>query len=126
MKRILISQHSRPPGAQRLQARTAGETPSALPTEDATPTNTAEPMALVVNGEGISMNEYNAALKRLQEAQQSINKVTTPQEQKDRVRRKLRHRDADGASRRAERQGAGGCRTAEPHQRAHHRYRRRG
>lgn len=61
------------------------ETPTALPTEDATPTNTAEPMALTVNGEGISLNEYNAALKRLQDAQQSINKVASAQEQRDSV-----------------------------------------
>ena len=42
-------------------------------------------MALMVNGEGITLVEYNAALKRLQDAQQSINKVTTAQEQKDSV-----------------------------------------
>ena len=63
----------------------AAETPTVAPTSEVTPTSTAEPMALMVNGEGITLVEYNAALKRLQDAQQSINKVTTAQEQKDSV-----------------------------------------
>jgi len=60
-------------------------TPTSVPTIEVTPTNTAVPMALLVNGEGISIDEYNAALKRLQDAQQSINKVNTAQEQRDSV-----------------------------------------
>jgi peptidyl-prolyl cis-trans isomerase C len=60
-------------------------TPTQQPVAEGTPTNTPEPMALIVNGEGITMTEYNAALKRLQDAQASINKTATPEEQKNKV-----------------------------------------
>ncbi len=61
----------------------ANPTPIAVPVSESTPTVTPVPMALIVNGEGISLEEYNAALKQLQEAQQSIGKAATPQEQHD-------------------------------------------
>jgi peptidyl-prolyl cis-trans isomerase C len=57
--------------------------PTAEPTSASTPTITPEPMALIVNGEGVTLVEYNAALTRLQEAQQSIGKAASPQEQRD-------------------------------------------
>ena len=58
-------------------------TPTVEPTSESTPTVTPVPMALIVNGEGITMEEYNVALTQLQEAQQSIGKTATPQEQHD-------------------------------------------
>jgi parvulin-like peptidyl-prolyl isomerase len=61
----------------------AGSTPSQSPTSDVPPTSTPLPMALVVNGEGITVDEYNAALKRLQDAQQSIGQSASAQEQHD-------------------------------------------
>ncbi len=51
------------------------------------PTATSIPMALVVNGQGITLAEYNAALLRLKDAQESIGESSTDQEQKERVLR---------------------------------------
>jgi peptidyl-prolyl cis-trans isomerase C len=50
-----------------------------------TPTQTPEPLALRVNGEGIALVEYNADLKQLQEADQSLGKNTTPEQQRQQV-----------------------------------------
>ncbi len=64
-------------------------TPTAVPTVEVTPTNTPEALALKVNGEGITLADYNAALKRLQDAQQSINQSATEAEQKAAVTENL-------------------------------------
>lgn len=64
-------------------------TPTAVPTVEVTPTNTPEALALRVNGEGITLADYNAALKRLQDAQQSINQSATEAEQKAAVTENL-------------------------------------
>ncbi len=67
----------------------AGDTPTAIPTVELTPTNTPEALALKVNGEGITLADFNAALKRLQDAQQSINQSATEAEQKAAVTENL-------------------------------------
>ncbi len=48
-------------------------------------TPTEQPMALRVNGEGITMTEYQAELARLQQAQTEQGVTSTPDEQRDRV-----------------------------------------
>lgn len=50
-----------------------------------TPTLTPEPLALRVNGDGILLMEYEADLRQLQEADQSLGKVTTPEQQRQQV-----------------------------------------
>jgi peptidyl-prolyl cis-trans isomerase C len=61
-------------------------TPTA-PTEGTVviPTSTQVPMALKVNGQGITLVEYQAELLRLQKAQQVTGETTSEQEQKDRI-----------------------------------------
>ncbi|MHC1740702.1 MAG: peptidylprolyl isomerase [Anaerolineaceae bacterium] len=61
--------------------------PTSTPTNSPTlfPTPTEVPMALKVNGEGISLTEYQADLARLQKAQSDLGTTATPQEQRDRV-----------------------------------------
>jgi peptidyl-prolyl cis-trans isomerase C len=49
------------------------------------PTPTQEPMALKVNGEGITVTEYQAELGRLQQAMTEQGVSYTPEEQRDRV-----------------------------------------
>ncbi len=64
------------------------DTPPAVPTATVTPsipTPTEEPMALKVNGEGITLTEFQAELTRLQQAQTDLSTTTTPEEQKNRV-----------------------------------------
>jgi peptidyl-prolyl cis-trans isomerase C len=51
----------------------------------ATATPVEAPMALRVNGEGITMTEYQAELTRLQNAQADLGMTSTPAEQRDRV-----------------------------------------
>lgn len=55
------------------------------PTPEPTPTATPEPLALRVNGEGITLAEFEADLAQLQEAQQTLGKTSTPEEQRQRV-----------------------------------------
>lgn len=50
-----------------------------------TPTQTPEPLALRVNGEGITLAEYEAELRQLQEADQVLGKNTTPEDQRQLV-----------------------------------------
>ena len=61
-----------------------GATPTPAEPE-LTPTATSVPMALLVNGQGIPLVEYEAALLRLKEAQESIGQAATEQEQVERV-----------------------------------------
>ncbi len=46
--------------------------PTATPTPSPTPTQTPLPMALTVNGEGITLEEFNAELARYQQAQSAL------------------------------------------------------
>lgn len=62
-------------------------TPSAVVETPLAPTATSVPMALMVNGQGITLVEYNAALLRLKEAQESIGQPGVEQEQVERVLR---------------------------------------
>ena len=55
------------------------------PTETQQPTATTLPMALLVNGEGILLSEYDAEILRLQDALTELNMEMTPEEQKNRV-----------------------------------------
>ncbi len=50
-----------------------------------TPTVTPEPLALRINGEGVSEAEYQAELRQLQEAQQTLGKVLSPEQQRKQV-----------------------------------------
>lgn len=66
----------------------ATETPTLTPTATSTtqpPTPTPLPMALIVNGEGVLLSDYQAELTRLVQAQTELNQITTPEEQKNRV-----------------------------------------
>lgn len=60
---------------------------SSIPTATiaVSPTATQEPMALIVNGEGITVAEYQAELTRLQQADSEAGSTATPQEQHDRL-----------------------------------------
>ncbi len=64
--------------------------PSATPfpvatTAVPTPTATTEPLALRINGEGVSQAEYQAELSQLQEALQTLGKTQTPEQQRQQV-----------------------------------------
>ncbi|MDP3449886.1 MAG: hypothetical protein Q8R87_04855, partial [Anaerolineaceae bacterium] len=59
--------------------------PTELPTATLEPTPIPLPMAVVVNGEGVLLSDYQAELARLQQAQTELNQVTTPEEQRDRI-----------------------------------------
>jgi len=64
----------------------ATEAPTPTVTEvPVTPTATAVPMALTVNGEGISLEEYQADISRLQKAQSDQNTTASAEEQKNQV-----------------------------------------
>lgn len=64
----------------------ATEAPTPTVTEvPATPTATPVPMALTVNDEGISLEEYQADLVRLQKAQSAQNSTASAEEQKNQV-----------------------------------------
>ena len=56
-----------------------------VPTVVPTPTQTPEPLALRVNGEGILLAEYEAGLRQLQEADQILGKTETLEEQRQQV-----------------------------------------
>ncbi len=59
--------------------------PTAEPTATATvmpPTPTSLPMALIVNGEGVLLSDYQAELARLQQAQTALGEESTPEEQR--------------------------------------------
>lgn len=86
MKRILILTLIILIGLAGCKAQpTQNTTPSPVDVTPLPPTATLVPMALTVNGQGIPVAEYEAGLKRLQDAQQSIGQVGTEQEQKERV-----------------------------------------
>lgn len=59
--------------------------PTELPTATLEPTPIPLPMAVVVNGEGVLLSDYQAELARLQQAQTELGQVTTPEEQRDRI-----------------------------------------
>ena len=66
--------------------------PSATPQPTFTPappTATPEPMALTVNGEGITVVEFNAEVQRYQTAQQALGTTITPDDASDAVREDL-------------------------------------
>jgi peptidyl-prolyl cis-trans isomerase C len=66
--------------------------PSATPQPTFTPappTVTPEPMALTVNGEGITVVEFNAEVQRYQTAQQALGTTITPEDASDAVREDL-------------------------------------
>lgn len=76
------------PGSPTSSAVGAGVTLSPIPvatTVVPTATATPEPLALRVNGEGISEAEYQAELRQLQEAQQTLDKVQPPEQQRQQV-----------------------------------------
>lgn len=50
-----------------------------------TPTATPEPLALRINNDSITVAEYQAELRQLQEAQQALNKTATPEQQRQQV-----------------------------------------
>src|SRR5690242_19949856 len=50
-----------------------------------TPTATPEPLAVRVNGEGISLAEYQAELSQLQAALKTLNKTLAPEQQRQQV-----------------------------------------
>lgn len=58
------------------------ETPTAIPS---TPTPTEVPMALTVNGEGITVEEFQADLTRLQNTQSNLNSTSSAEEQKSQI-----------------------------------------
>jgi peptidyl-prolyl cis-trans isomerase C len=65
-------------------------TPTIAPTQTpiqvtVEPSPTTVPLALNVNGEGISLSEYNAELSRLQLALAEIGEEMTPEQQKERI-----------------------------------------
>jgi len=57
----------------------------AAPTETTAPTATILPMAVLVNGEGILLSEYEAELLRLQDALTELGMEMTPEEQQTRI-----------------------------------------
>ena len=69
-------------GCNGLGKNSATSTPTLLPS---TPTPTELPMALQVNGEGITLTEYQADLARLQKADSDQGSSSTPEQQRDRV-----------------------------------------
>ena len=65
------------------QAATAAASATSAPT--LTPSATPEPPALRVNGEGVSLAEFEADLSQLQEAQQALGKTADPEAQRQQV-----------------------------------------
>ena len=62
--------------------------PTLTPTATFTPeppTATPEPMALIVNGEGITVVEFNAEVQRYRTSQEALGKSLTPEESTDAV-----------------------------------------
>ncbi len=72
-------------GATELPTPTLTPAFSPTPSQVPTPTSTPEPMAVEVNGEGISLAEYQAELQRLQAAQAAEGQTNTPEEQRQMV-----------------------------------------
>jgi peptidyl-prolyl cis-trans isomerase C len=67
-------------------SKAATESPTPTATEiPVTPTATPVPMALIVNDEGITLEEYQADLARLQKAQSALNSTTSAEDQKNQV-----------------------------------------
>ena len=60
-------------------------TPSATPTATLTPTATQPPMAISINAVGVSMEEYQSELVRLQQAQTQLGTSGTSEDQKQKV-----------------------------------------
>ena len=63
----------------------APATPSASPTAVMTPTITLEPMAVSINGVGVTLAEYQQELLRLQDAQSQLGITSNAEEQKQKV-----------------------------------------
>lgn len=63
----------------------APATPSASPTAVMTPTITLEPMAVSINGVGVTLAEYQQELLRLQDAQSQLRITSNAEEQKQKV-----------------------------------------
>ena len=59
--------------------------PAASPTSVSTPTPTQPPLAININGVGITLDEYQQELLRLQDAQTALGTTSTPDEQKQKV-----------------------------------------
>ncbi len=77
-----------------LSACTSSATPGPTATPQATltpvpPTATAEPLALTVNGEGITVVEFNAAVQRYLTSQQSLGKTVSSQDASNVVKEDL-------------------------------------
>ena len=80
---FLLSSCNAPAISTPLPSESAtGSAPTEVP---ATPTPTSAPLALVVNGEGILLSEYQSELIRLQSALSQLGKEMSPAEQKDQV-----------------------------------------
>jgi peptidyl-prolyl cis-trans isomerase C len=80
---ITTSGDSSPAGSTltSLPAETTQLPPTAVPT----PTETPEPLALSVNGEGVTINEYQAEESQLQEAEKILGKSLPPDQQRQKV-----------------------------------------
>ena len=63
-------------------------TPAPTPTPEP-PTATSEPMALTVNGEGITVVDFNAEVQRYITSQQGLGKTVTPQDAANAVKEDL-------------------------------------
>jgi peptidyl-prolyl cis-trans isomerase C len=85
MKRILISVCIAYLFVLTACSKTTPETPTQTSAPETAPTPTSLPMALIVNGEGILLSDYQAELVRLQQAQAATGNTSTPEEQKNRV-----------------------------------------
>lgn len=70
------------PGSPVITTNTQEVVP---PTETTVPTVTSMPMALLVNGEGILLSEYEADRSRLQAALAELGQEMSPEDQKTRV-----------------------------------------
>ena len=68
-------------------------------TAEPTAIPTSLPMALLVNGEGILLSEYEADLTRLQAALTELGQEMTPEEQKDRIQSNFMNNVAGAGSR---------------------------
>ena len=55
-------------------------TPSATPTQTPEPTATPEPMALTINGEGVTVVEFNAEVQRFLTAQMNLEKTVSEEQ----------------------------------------------
>ena len=53
------------------------------------PTATPEPMALIVNGQGVTVEEFNAEVQRYRTSQEGLGKTVTPEEASEAVKEDL-------------------------------------